>query len=368
MLLKKKPRTCSQGKRLPPENPFEFGLVMDKGSCSSACQSSLDEFFKDYHCCVSSLADADKTFWNLLRHPSLSSITADFRDRASPYDLGDPRLGRTSSYLLPASLFRYHGLPCGSHKVAHGSEITASCPSNSTVPASCAMGHFYNSLNWPLSCCDALRCVRGRKLFPGACSCLCPRGYGGTVCESVDLFVSFQVAFPDETLNTFDIGKLRHYAFDLSQSLSAATSDIEWEEPAEDFWRRQDGAGALDDRRSHNYMQAHAHNHMRVHAHNRRLLASVGKVVIRVKQTTFVNIERIRLATIDMMCPDYRFQKDFSCDVGPSVYYNGTQLNGILLPATTPPTTQRTETSLLPPPPPPSSKFTRKHPQKSARY
>jgi hypothetical protein len=133
---------------------------------------------------------------------------------------------------------------------------------------------------------------------------VCPEGYSGSACDGTGVFLSFEIAFPDETLETFDVGKLHRYISSLSDTLSVKYSDIEWEDPVEAFARRKESAGV------------------------RNLLRSTVRVKIRVKQPSFEEIDRVRLASIAAMCkPDFQYTVDFTCDDGPRIFYNASRLS-----------------------------------------
>lgn len=150
------------GKQLPPVNPF---VNME---CSKGCQAALDDFVRDEHCCVATLEDADRMYFNTIYHPHISTIEADLRDRSNPFDFNDVA-GNLSTFSLVAN-------PLPEDANATTDDLNRDCSGRMT--ASCAT-RFCLSTNWELSCCDGLSCINGYKLYPGACSCVCPAGFSG---------------------------------------------------------------------------------------------------------------------------------------------------------------------------------------------
>lgn len=155
-------------RRLPPVLPF---INM---KCSVACQTALDEFVKDYHCCVSTVEDADQTYFGILFHPGITTIEADLRDHSDPFDLNTGQ--NTSLYSLVANPRSNMSGRVASNNSVYQSDNK--CPA-SRVSGRCATLHFCASSNWEPSCCDEQACVNGYKPYPGACRCVCPGGFSG---------------------------------------------------------------------------------------------------------------------------------------------------------------------------------------------
>jgi hypothetical protein len=264
-----------------------------------------------------------------LYHPYLQHIEADLKIRSDPFDLREPNVS-LKYWLAPANKTTWTDVcpTCSIHPVDQSFHITESatsagegsvrslkCPA-SRVASSCAMGLACGSLNWPQSCCNAFKCTRGSKPYPGACACTCPKGFSGVACDKTGMFAAFSINFPDETLESFNYHKLSTFVIDLSTQVGVKTKDVQWEEPTESVLRRGHGSG------------------------ERRLLAPAVRVSFRVIETNFMALEKMAVATSKAMCkPDFKYVQDFPCDHGPSQFYNGSLLNPIAPPPPSPPPT-----------------------------
>lgn len=262
-------------------------------------------------------------------HPYLQHIEADLKIRSDPFDLREPNVS-LKYWLAPANNTAWTDVcpTCSIHPVDQsfhvsesatsadeGSVTSLKCPA-SRVASSCAMGLACGSLNWPQSCCNALKCTRGSKPYPGACACTCPKGFSGVACDKTGMFAAFSIEFPGETLESFNYHKLSTFVIDLSTQVGVKTKDVQWEEPTESVLRRGHGSG------------------------ERRLLAPAVQVLFRVIETNFMALEKMALATTKAMCkPDSKYLQDFPCDHGPSQFYNGSLLNPIKPPPPQPPPT-----------------------------
>ena len=289
-------------------------------------------YVQKQHCCVSTLEDADAAFMNILYHPHLQHIEVDLKIQSDPFDLREKNV--TAKYPLAGSRTSVTGnstrwsdacptclyIPVDQTFQVSKAESSAGpssvgnfeCPA-SRVASSCAMGLTCRSLNWLPSCCDAFECVRGSKHYPGSCLCACPDGYSGAACDKRGMFVAFDLTFPGETLDTFNLHKLRTFVIDLSIQLRVKTEDVEWEEPTESVLRRRHGAG------------------------ERRLLASAVGVYFRIFSTNFVALDKLKEETTAAFCkPDFTYVKDFACDLGPAMWYNASLLNPIPPPPSPP--------------------------------
>ena len=156
------------------------------------------------------------------------------------------------------------------------------------------------------------------------------------LCSQRGVFLSWEISFAGETRDSFGAGKLNAYVGVLAQSLAVDLKDIEWEEPVqfEDSARRQRSAS------TRSLWSAH----------------SLVRVRFRVLQPTFAQVDRVRLAAIALLCsPSNENAVDFSCEHGPAVWYNASQLNAI--PPPPPPTSVPPAPMTSPPPPPAPEPF-----------